>query len=243
MSVALAADTLFVLSARILHVRRREMARTGMVALLAIVVGWGMSNGFNVTQAVFLTRAGVGSLPVFFIYLALTVWPMLALRGMITGRYGVGRSLGRILLVNVALALLLFLAYLESETPTVALVAALACSVCFELVMLLFWEFVSEHFNLLEGKRIFPVIAAGISLGYILSGVTVALVASLWSTERLMLAWAAGAAVSALLVFRIDSYLRHTTIEHEEGEHPEEKVAPTFGRALRSFGGALTTLF
>ncbi|TMG31104.1 MAG: hypothetical protein E6H95_03070, partial [Chloroflexi bacterium] len=64
-------------------------------------------------------------------------------------------------------------------------------SVAFELVMLHFWSFVTQHFNVLEGKRIFPVIAAGSSVGYILSGVTTTLVA-FFATEPLILVWAIG---------------------------------------------------
>ena len=218
MNLNFAGDTAVLLAARLLRVRRKELPRTVMIASLAVVLGWGMSNGVNVTQAVLLTRAGVASLPEFFIYLALTVWPTLLLRGFITARIGAGRTLAQILLLNGALAVLLFLAYLEGETPIVSIVAAVACSVCFEVVLLLFWEFVSDHFNLLEGKRIFPVIAAGISLGYILSGVTVAVVARYWPPERLMLSWALGAGLAALVVFKLDTYLETHGAEHQEAE-------------------------
>ncbi|TMC49312.1 MAG: cyclic nucleotide-binding domain-containing protein, partial [Chloroflexi bacterium] len=99
---------------------------------------------------------------------------------------------------NGVAALAIYAAYSVSETPTVAFVAYVVYSVAFELVMLHFWSFTSQHFNLLEGKRIFPVIAAGSSIGYILAGFTTTLVA-IYATEPLMFVWAFGAAVAAML--------------------------------------------
>ncbi|TMB97586.1 MAG: hypothetical protein E6J40_07660 [Chloroflexi bacterium] len=66
-------------------------------------------------------------------------------------------------------------------------------SIAFELVILNFWTFVSQHFNVLEGKRVFPVIAAGSSVGYILAGFTTTLVA-IYATEPLLDVGVAGTA-------------------------------------------------
>src|SRR5207248_10103248 len=71
-------------------------------------------------------------------------------------------------------------------------------SVAFELVILNFWTFVTQHFNVLEGKRIFPVIAAGSSVGYILSGLTTTIVA-LFATEPLVFVWAFGSVAAAVM--------------------------------------------
>ncbi|TMG26733.1 MAG: hypothetical protein E6H95_10365, partial [Chloroflexi bacterium] len=79
-------------------------------------------------------------------------------------------------------------------------------SVAFELVMLHFWSFVTQHFNVLEGKRIFPVIAAGSSVGYILSGVTTTLVA-FFATEPLILVWAIGSLAAAYMSVRLERTL------------------------------------
>src|SRR6202011_5560821 len=94
--------------------------------------------------------------------------------------------------------LAIFVAYTVDESPPVAFTAYVAYSVAFELVMLQFWAFVGQHFNLLEGKRIFPVIAAGSSIGYILAGLTTTLVA-VYATEPLMLVWTFGAFAAVLM--------------------------------------------
>jgi hypothetical protein len=86
------------------------------------------------------------------------------------------------------------------EDSTVAFAAYVVYSAAFELVMLQFWSFVSQHFNVLEGKRIFPVIAAGSSIGYILAGVTTTIVA-VYATEPLMFVWAFGS-LAALIMSR-----------------------------------------
>src|SRR5438128_2184176 len=186
------------LLARFLHVRRSELDRTLQVAGFAIVVGWAMYTAFNATQAIFLVKAGPHAYPFFFIVLALAVWPMVALQGALTRRFGVGRALRLNLLVNAVMAPILYVVYFFSESPTVAFTVYVIYSVAFELVMLNFWTFVSQHFNVLEGKRVFPVIAAGSSVGYILAGFTTTLVA-LYATEPLLFVWAIGAAAAALM--------------------------------------------
>ncbi|HAC47378.1 MAG TPA: hypothetical protein DCF65_15110, partial [Chloroflexi bacterium] len=145
------------LLARFLHVRRSELDRTLQVAGFAILLGWAMYTAFNATQAIFLNKAGPHAYPLFFVVLALAVWPMVALQGVLTRRLGVGRALRLTLVLNAVIAPILYIVYFISEAPSVAFSVYVIYSIAFELVMLNFWSFVSQHFNLLEGKRIFPV--------------------------------------------------------------------------------------
>src|SRR6266571_2360604 len=151
------------LLARFLHVRRSELDRTLQVAGFAILLGWAMYTAFNATQAIFLVKAGPQAYPLFFIVLALAVWPMVALLGALTRRVGIGRAFRINLGANAIMAMGVYVAYVIREDSTVAFAAYVVYSVAFELVMLHFWSFVTQHFNVLEGKRIFPVIAAGSS--------------------------------------------------------------------------------
>ena len=194
------------LLARFLHVRRSELDRTLEVAGFAIVLGWAMYTAFNATQAIFLAKAGPHAYPLFFIVLAFAVWPMVALQGALGHRLGAGRALRATLVLTSVVAIGTFIAYRIAETAEVAFAAYVIYSVAFEIVMLQFWVFVSQHFNLLEGKRIFPVIAAGSSIGYILAGFTTTLVA-LYATEPLMFVWAFGAAAAAMLSATLERQL------------------------------------
>src|SRR5258708_5898378 len=157
------------LLAKFLHVRRTELNRTLQVAGFAIVLGWAMYTAFSAAQSIFLNKTGPQAYPLFFIILALAVWPMVALQGALTRTFGVGRAFRITLAANVIAAVAIYAAYTWHEDSTVAFAAYVVYSAAFELVMLQFWTFVSQHFNVLEGKRIFPVIAAGSSLGYILA--------------------------------------------------------------------------
>jgi len=186
------------LLAKILHVRRTELRRTLQVAGFAIVLGWAMYTAFSASQSIFLHRAGPHAYPLFFIVLALTVWPMTAMQGALVRRFGVGSAFRIVLVANAVAAVAVFTAYTIREDATVAFAAYVVYSVAFELVMLNFWSFVSQHFNVLEGKRIFPVIAAGSSVGYILSGFTTTIVA-IFATEPLMFVWAFGSIASAVM--------------------------------------------
>ena len=223
--------------ARFLHVRRSELERTLQVAGFAIVLGWAMYTAFNAAQAIFLTRSGPQAYPLFFIILALAVWPMVALQGALTRRIGVNRAFRVNLALNVVAAIGVFIAYEVDESPAVAFTAYVIYSVAFELVMIQFWLFVTQHFNLLEGKRIFPVIAAGSSIGYILSGVTTTAIA-LFATEPLIFVWAIGSAVSIYLTSWLEKRLYRPAFDDDaEQFFAEEHVARRgngFAAALRA---------
>src|SRR5437660_1406022 len=157
-----------------------------------------MYTAFSAAQSIFLNKAGPHAYPLFFIVLALTAWPMAALQGALTRRFGVGRSFRIVLVANAVAAVGVFTAYTIREDATVAFGAYVLYSVAFELVMLNFWSFATQHFNVLEGKRIFPVIAAGSSMGYILSGLTTTIVA-VFATEPLIFVWAFGSLAAAII--------------------------------------------
>jgi len=211
--------------AKFLHVRRSELERTLQVAGFAIVLGWAMYTAFNAAQAIFLTKSGPQAYPLFFIILALAVWPMVALQGALTRRIGVSRAFRVNLAVNVVAAIGVFIAYEVDESPAVAFTAYVIYSVAFELVMLQFWLFVTQHFNLLEGKRIFPVIAAGSSIGYILAGLTTTAIA-IYATEPLIFVWAVGSAVSIYLSSWLEKRLYRPAFDDDaEQFFAEEHVA------------------
>ena len=223
--------------AKFLHVRRSELDRTLQVAGFAMVIGWAMYTAFNGAQAIFLTKSGPQAYPLFFIILALAVWPMVALQGALTRRIGVTRAFRVSLALNVVASLGVYTAYEVDESPAVAFTAYVIYSVAFELVMLQFWLFVTQHFNLLEGKRIFPVIAAGSSIGYILSGVTTTAIA-IFATEPLIFVWAIGSAVSIYLISWLEKRLYRPAFDDDaEQFFAEEHVARSrhgFATAVRA---------
>jgi hypothetical protein len=217
-------ETVSPLMAKLLHVRRTELNRTLQVAGFAIVVGWAMYTAFNAAQSIFLNKAGPHAYPLFFIILALAVWPMVALQGAVTRRFGVGRAFRINLIANAVVAIGVYVAYVIREDATVAFAAYVVYSVAFELVMLHFWSFVSQHFNLAEGKRIFPVIAAGSSIGYILAGLTTTLVA-VYATEPLIFVWSFGSAVTAMLSVGLERTLFRPESVDEIDEFMADHVA------------------
>src|SRR5947209_15687509 len=94
--------------ARFLHVRRSELRRTLQVAGFAIVVGWAMYTAFSAAQSIFLNKAGPHVYPLFFIVLALAVWPLDALQGALSRRFGVGRAFRINLIANAVAAIGVF---------------------------------------------------------------------------------------------------------------------------------------
>src|SRR5207247_3218389 len=160
----------------------------------------------SAADSLFPPMAAPHAYPRCVIVLARAVWPIAALQGALTRRCGVGRAFRITLIANAVMAIGIFTAYTLREDATVAFTAYVVYSVAFELVMLNFWSFVTQHFNVLEGKRIFPVIAAGSSVGYILSGVTTTVVA-FFATEPLILVWAIGSVAAAYMSIGLERTL------------------------------------
>jgi len=229
--------------ARFLRVRRSELNRTLQVAGFAIVLGWAMYTAFSATQSIFLNKAGPHAYPLFFIIVAFAVWPMIALQGAVTRRLGVGRAFRVNLIGNALVAVAVYVAYSLREDATVAFAGYVVYSVAFELVMLHFWSFVSQHFNLLEGKRIFPVIAAGSSIGYILAGITTTVVA-VYATEPLLFVWAFGSLAAAVISVSLERTLFRPPVVEEADEffavHEAEAKANGVVVILRSAARYLT---
>jgi ATP/ADP translocase len=239
-----ARDRLLLALGNVLHVRRSELDRTLRTTGLAIVLGCGMYTAFNGTQAIFLTRARPPAYPLFFVILALSVWPAIALLGLVNRRWGVARSFRYALLLNAVIPVPVFVAYRLGETYLVSFVAYVIYSVAFEIVMLQFWTFISQYFNFLEGKRIYPVIAAGSGLGYIFAGAVTAGVANATGgPEYLMFVWAAGAAVSGLIAYRAERRLYRPPVEDDVDElNADAGEARRRRGLLRSVGDSLEYL-
>src|SRR6202022_2399380 len=132
-----------------------------------------------------------------------------------------------------------FAAYALREDSTVAFTAYVVYSVAFELLMLQFWIFVTQHFNVLEGKRIFPVIAAGSSIGYILAGVTTTVVA-VYATEPLIFVWAFGSLAAAIMSRSLERTLfRPAFVDDADEFLPDHQVALTSHGIVATLRGAI----
>jgi ATP/ADP translocase len=206
-----------------------------------------MYTAFSAAQSIFLNKAGPHAYPLFFIVLALAVWPG-SQWGSCT-RFGVGRAFRINLGANAVAAVAVFIAYTVREDATVAFAAYVVYSVAFELVMLHFWAFVTQHFNVLEGKRIFPVIAAGSSVGYILSGFTATVVA-VFATEPLIFMWAIGSIAAAVMTVGLERTLYRPAIIDDadqflvqhEAERNRHGLLGMFTRALEHVTGSRLVL-
>ena len=234
-------DRLRTALGNVLHVRRAELERTLRMAGLAIVLGCGMYTAFNGTQAIFLERTGPAAYPLFFVILALSVWPAIALQAAATRRLGTARTFRYTLLGNAVIAVPIYAAYRLAENYSVSFAAYVIYSVAFEIVMLQFWVFVSQYFNILEGKRVYPVIAAGSGLGYIFAGAVTTLVArAAHGPEPLMFVWGAGAALSGLIVHRAERRLLRSPM-HDDADQflAESRAAPVRRGVLSPIAAAL----
>src|SRR5579859_2846144 len=219
-------DRLLVAFGRILHLRRAELGRALRMAGLAIVLGCGMYTAFNGTQAIFLVRTGARAYPVFFIVLAISVWPAITALSAANRRWGADAAFRYNLALNAVVPLAVYLAYRLDENAVVSFLAIVVYSLAFEILMLQFWAYVGQYFDILEAKRVYPVIAAGSGLGYIFAGALTTLVADLTGRpELLVFGWAAGCAVCVPIAGAISRRLHRPPAAADDDLLPEAVAA------------------
>ncbi|HVD01192.1 MAG TPA: Npt1/Npt2 family nucleotide transporter [Candidatus Dormibacteraeota bacterium] len=221
-----ARERLQVALGRVLRLRRTELGRALRMAGLAIVLGCGMYTAFNGTQAIFLVRTGARAYPAFFIVLAVSVWPAITALAAANRRWGPDAAFRYNLALNAVVPLTVYLAYRLAENTVVSFLAIVVYSVAFEVLMIQFWAFVGQYFDIQEAKRVYPVIAAGSGLGYIFAGALTTVVAEVsGQPELLVLGWAAGCAASVPIAAAISRRLRRpVSLDVGDPFGPEEGV-------------------
>ena len=115
-------DRLLLALGRDLHVRRSELDRTLRTAGLACLLGCALYTAFSGAQAIFLEHAGASRYPLFFVILALTVWPGVALTVAANRRWGIGRAFRYNLLLNALAGVAIYVSYRVAENAVVSFI-------------------------------------------------------------------------------------------------------------------------
>ncbi len=186
-----------------LLVREEERVPLLYFLLVFLLVGTGIALGRGSANALFLKRYGVEYLPLMYMFLGISLAVSSTLYAAIADRFSPERLF--VLLLSLLAALLFGSRYLMSFSsvtfayPVYFLLFEIASEVLVMHAMLYF----SNNFDASQLKRLLPLTLAGILLGEVCGGFLLALIASSWGMESVMLVWSTLALTTlALIVWR-----------------------------------------
>ena len=184
---------------RFFGVRERERGRVLFFVTLSSLVSLALTLGLVATEALFLARRGIEALPAMFVIAsAFTVLGSL-LYGLGVGAYR-NDSFFCWMLIGAA-GLLCAGGGISDVDPGLA-ASVLFCFYFVTQAIFLnhYWTFAGDYFDTLTTKRLFPLFAAGNSVGGVLGGCIALGVSLVASAEALIYVWAFFLALSAGLL-------------------------------------------
>lgn len=169
-----------------LQVRASELDRIRRLFTAALLVGFALVFFFSASNAVFLDEVGAENLP----------WAYLA-NAVLVAAAGFGYSaasrrlrtasllLWSVRMLGVSIAALWLWNVLVGG-PAAAFAAGLWFRFLFIFGLLGLWEVSSEAFDVRQAKRLFPAVALGVMLAFMIGGALVSVVATLVGTTNLL---------------------------------------------------------
>lgn len=195
---------------RLFGVVPEELPKLFAFVALAAFLQAGVAIGITASDALFLSELGVAWLPVVFVFLPVFTLIYAPVYAHLLGRYGIDR---------VFLATLCFLMlggigfgvafhYFADRPAWLLFTAKFYTGLWFVALYTLFWNFADDYFAILDGKRLWGIIAAGSSLGAMIGAGIVTSLAGFLDPGYLFVVWAFLALLTIPILRRIQRFTK-----------------------------------
>lgn len=161
-----------------------------LFALLAGLLQAGVAIGTVAADSLFLAGLGIEMLPVVFIFMPVVMLVYAPLYSLLVERLGV-RALFQLTLVTLVVGGLFFGFGGDSfgHERWFLFATKFYAGLWFIALYTLFWNFADDYFSILDGKRLYGLIAAGSSAGSMLGGGLVSGLTGVVPAAKLFLVW------------------------------------------------------
>ncbi|MFN8391843.1 MAG: hypothetical protein U0136_16255 [Bdellovibrionota bacterium] len=189
-------------------------------AVLGGLIQAGLAVGMSTADSLFLTKLGAAKLPMIFIATPVLMIVYVPIYSMLLHRLGNERTVQLSLVVLALCGGLLgtsFTLIEDSKFVELSYYAVKLFTVFWYIALYtLYWNFVDGYFDILDGKRLFSLLAAGSALGAAIGGAAVSVLSEFISTQTIFFAWPvlALAALPALHICKT----RWTKLENDGDE-------------------------
>ncbi len=166
-------------------------------ALLAGMLQAGIAIGMVAADSLFLAGLGIEMLPLVFIFMPVVMAIYAPVYSLLIAKLGT-RALFRVTLTTLVvggLAIGIGGDYF-GDAPWFLFAIKFYAGLWFIALYSLFWNFTDDYFSILDGKRLYGLIAAGSSAGSMLGGALVTGLSGLVPASKLFMVWAVVAIVT-----------------------------------------------
>lgn len=169
-----------------------EGAKVLVFALLAGLLQAGVAIGMVAADSLFLAGLGIEMLPLVFIFMPVVMLIYAPLYSLLVSRLGV-RPLFQVTLALLVVGGLFFGFGGDTFGGQTWFLFAIKfyTGLWFIALYTLFWNFADDYFSILDGKRLYGLIAAGSSAGSMLGGGLVSGLTGVVPAAKLFLVWSA----------------------------------------------------
>lgn len=205
---------------KILKINPGEGKKVFSFAFFAAMLQAGLAIGISCADALFLIHVGAEKLPHIYVatpFLMIVYIPVFA---YLMNRLGIDRLLFLTMSVLVAGGAMLYLCLSPGlvpgfdTPPTVFYYAAkLYTTLWYIALYTLLWNFIDCYFHILDAKRLFSFMSAGMAFGTMVGGSIVVWLIRFVTVEHLFLAWSAIVLAAFPVVFRLRAKWRKISEE------------------------------
>ncbi|MBL8245631.1 MAG: HEAT repeat domain-containing protein [Rhodanobacteraceae bacterium] len=185
---------------RLFQVLPDEGGKVLVFALLAGLLQAGVAIGMVAADSLFLAGLGIEMLPLVFIFMPVVMLVYAPLYSLLVAGLGV-RALFRLTLTALVIGGLAFGFGGErfGDQTWFLFAAKFYAGLWFIALYTLFWNFADDYFSILDGKRLYGLIAAGSAAGSMIGGGLVSGLTGLVPATKLFLVWS----IVAILTFPV----------------------------------------
>lgn len=203
---------------RVFRVLPEESGKLTAFAALAALLQAGVAVGMTASDSLFLTHLGAEKLPIVFLCMPVVMAVYAPVYTWLLARLGMDR------LIYLTLGLLMvggaFFGVSDrlfgAAQPWLLFAMKFYSGLWFIALYTVYWNFADDYFSILDGKRLYGLIAAGGAAGAMLGATLVTGLSRFVATERLFFAWSALALLTVPLVVVLRRFPRVEIAEIEE---------------------------
>ncbi len=216
---------------RLFRVVHGEGAKVATFALFAALLQAGVSIGLTASDALFLSRLGIDWLPVFYLAIPVLMALYAPVSAVLQSRFGPHRVIHATLWLLAAGGLCFGIGCgFVGDAAWFPFAMKLYSGLWYIALYTFFWNLADDYFSILDGKRLYGLLAAGTAGGAMCGSALVGWFIAFLPPARMFLVWS-GAALAAIPVYLL-LLRRFRRIETDTGAAEDDAVHPA--RLLRS---------
>jgi MFS family permease/HEAT repeat protein len=208
-------------------IRDKEYGQVAYFFCVFFLIGCGMALGRGTADALFFKRYGIEYLPVMYIVVSLFLCLTSVAYAAFADRIPSERFFNILFASLIALLLCNWALIAFSDTTLSYPVYFLVYEIASELLTVHAAHYLSQNFEMLQVKRLSPLIMAGTQLGVIVGGIFLASTSHALGVQNFLLIWSLLLAASLVLIS-----LRHKTHGASPYFRPRHTRADKLGQAV-----------